>query len=75
MHRYQKYLSPKSNDGLGIYVIDGYGLENKIDKGFLYYDIWKGIYGFPLANKLADTILKQRLTTCGYIKCMHTPGL
>ena len=29
----------------------------------------------PQAGKLANTLLKQRIATCGYIKCMHTPGL
>ena len=55
--------------------IDEYGLERKFYKGFLYCEIWKGVYGFPQAGKLANTLLKQRLATCGYIVCMHTPGL
>ena len=29
----------------------------------------------PPAGKLANTLLKQRLATYGYIECMHTPGL
>ena len=29
----------------------------------------------PRTGKLANTLLKQRLATCGYIGCMHTPGL
>ena len=55
--------------------IDEYGLESKIHRGFLYCEIRKGIYGFPQAGKIENTILKQRLATCGYIKCMHTPSL
>ena len=55
--------------------IDEYGLERKIYKGFLYCEIRKGIYGFPQAGKLANTLSKQCLSTCGYIECMHTPGL
>ena len=55
--------------------IDEYGLESKIHKVFLYCEMRKGIYGFPQAGKLANTLLKQPLSTYGYIKCMHTPGL
>ena len=36
--------------------IDEYGLESKIYKGFLYCEIRKGIYGFPQAGKLANTL-------------------
>ena len=55
--------------------IDEYGLESKFYKGFLYCEIRKGFYGLPQAGKLTNTLLKQRLATCGYIECMHTPGL
>ena len=55
--------------------IDEYGLERKIYKVFLYYEIQKGIYGFPQAGKLANTLLRKRLDICRYIECMHTPGL
>ena len=49
--------------------IDEYGSERKF-KNYFYI-----IYGLPQAGKLANTLLKQRLATCGYIECMHTPGL
>ena len=52
-----------------------YGLESKIHNEYLYCEIRKGIYGLPQARKLANTLLKQRLATCGYMECMHTPGL
>ena len=55
--------------------IDEYALESKIHNEYLYGEIRKGIYGLPQAGKLANTILKQRLATCGYMECMHTPGL
>ena len=55
--------------------IDEYALESKIHKGFFYCEIRKGIYGLPQSGKLANTLLKQRLATCGYIECMNTPGL
>ena len=77
MHQYQEYVSPNSNDGLLIpqEFIGEYGLESKIYKGFLYCEIRKGIYGFPQAGKIANTLLKQRLANCGYIEYMHTPDL
>ena len=55
--------------------IDEYGLESKIYKVFLYCEIRKGIYGLTQDGKLENTLLKQRLATCGYIECIHTPGL
>ena len=55
--------------------IDEYGLERKNFKGFLYCEIRKGIYGLSQAGELANTILKQRITTCEYIECIHTLGL
>ena len=55
--------------------IDEYGLERKIHKGFSYCEIRKGTYGFPQAGKLINTLLKQILATCMYIKCMRIPGL
>ena len=45
--------------------IDEYGSESKIYKGFLYCEIQKGIYGLHQSGKLANTLLKQRLATCG----------
>ena len=45
-------------------LIDEYGLESKIYKGFLYCEIRKGIYGLPQAGKTANTLLKKRLATC-----------
>ena len=38
-------------------------------------EIRKGMYGILQAGKLANTLLKKRLATCCYIKCMHTSGL
>ena len=79
LHRYQKYVYLNSDEELQIYVpeefIDEYGLERKIHKGFLYCEINKGIYVLPQASKLANTLLKQLLATCGYIKCMHATDL
>ena len=56
-------------------IIDEYDLESKIHNGYLYCEIRKGIYCLPQAGKLANTLLKQGLATCGYMECMHTPGL
>ena len=47
----------------------------KFTKVFLYCEIKKGIYGFPQAGRLANTLLKQHLATWRYIKSTHTPGL
>ena len=55
--------------------IDEYSLERKIYKRFLYCEIHKGIYGFPQAGTLANTLVKQHLATCDYMEYMNTPGL
>ena len=81
MHRYQKYVSTDyeymqiPRHLVPQEFIDEYGLESKIYRGFLYDEIRKGIYGLSQAGKPANTLLKQRLATCGYIECMNTTGL
>ena len=50
--RIPRHLAPQQ-------FIDEYGLERNIYKGFLYCEIWKDIYGFPQAGKLANKLLKQ----------------
>ncbi|KAL7523590.1 hypothetical protein ACHAWF_000585 [Thalassiosira exigua] len=44
------------------------------DEGFLTMEISQGMYGLPLAGKLANDLLKKRLATHGYYECEHTPG-
>jgi hypothetical protein len=43
-----------------------YQLYDKVNKGFIYMEIQKGIYGLPQAGILANKLLRQRLATDGY---------
>eukprot|EP00957_Ditylum_brightwellii_P116464 8883678-Ditylum_brightwellii.AAC.1 len=48
-------------------VIEQYNLNNlKDDKGFVYVEIRKGMYGLPQAGQIAHDQLKQHLSKFGY---------
>ena len=44
-------------------------------KGWVYFEIRKGIYGLKQSGKLANNLLHERLEAHGYYKCETTPGL
>ena len=52
-----------------------YKLKDKIKNGYIYMKIVRGIYGLPQAGKLANDLLKKRLSKEDYFKVDHTPGL
>eukprot|EP00804_Cyclotella_cryptica_P018372 CCRYP_015481-RA/>CCRYP_015481-RA protein AED:0.17 eAED:0.17 QI:0/0/0/1/1/1/2/0/862 len=54
---------------------DAYNLWDRIHNGYIYMEIRRGCYGLPQAGILANKLLKQRLSTNGYFKLPHTPGL
>ena len=43
--------------------------------GYVYCEIWKGMYGLPQSGILANQKLVQRLEPKGYALFKHTPGL
>ena len=43
-----------------------YDLEIKANKGYVYVEIIRSIYGLPQAGKLANTALKEYLAPYGY---------
>jgi hypothetical protein len=43
--------------------------------GWIYIEIWKGMYGLPQAGILANQLLEKCLAIKGYYQCQHTPGL
>ena len=51
------------------------GLRDKARNGFIYIEIWKGMYGLPQAGILTNKLLKEWLTLDGYTEQQHTPGL
>ena len=55
--------------------IDAYNLKDKIKNGYVYMRIIRGMYGLPQAGRLANDLLKKRLSAYGYSEVKHTPGL
>ena len=56
-------------------IIKEYKLMNIANNGYIYCEIWKGIYGLPQTGILADKKLSRKLEPKGYSPCKHTPGL
>ena len=56
-------------------IIDKYDLTTIVEDGWVYIKISKGMYGLPMAGKLANDLLRERLKTAGYDPCEFTPGL
>ena len=57
-------------------IIVKYNLQDLVDKdGWVYIEIWKGMYGLPQAGIIARQLLKKRLSEKGYYQCQRTPGL
>jgi hypothetical protein len=52
-----------------------YDLTTHVNKGFVYVEIRKAIYGLPQAGILANQLLRKRLAPAGYYEVAHTPGL
>ena len=56
-------------------IIMEYNLINIAHNGYIYCEIWKGMYCLPKAGILANHQLVRRLEPKGYSPCKHTPGL
>ena len=52
-----------------------YELETCTRDGWVYFKILKGVYVLPQAGKLANDILRKRLSTDVYYEAATTPGL
>ena len=52
-----------------------YNLEQNTGKGFIYLEIRKAIYGLPVAGRLVNLQLQEKLKPSGYYKVPHTPVL
>jgi len=56
-------------------IIDKYQLKPQADeKGFLYCEVTRGMYGQPQAGLLAQKQLTKRLNKAGYTQSQVTPG-
>jgi hypothetical protein len=60
---------------LPTHIMDLYALHDKVDNGFVYAEVRKGMYGLPQAGKLAYDRLQTYLAPLGYEPCQHTHGL
>jgi len=50
--------------------------RNLVDEeNWVYIKIGKGVYGLPQADILANQLLEKCLSTKGYYRCQHIPGL
>jgi hypothetical protein len=47
----------------------------KVNNGFVYVEINKGMYGLPQAGLLGNKLLAHRLAKYGHYQAIHTPGL
>jgi hypothetical protein len=56
-------------------IIEHYRLNEKVLDGYIYMEIWKGMYGLPQAGILTNKLLKKRLARHRYFEQPHTPGL
>jgi hypothetical protein len=56
-------------------IIQKYNLDALAVDGWVYIEIWKGMYGLKQAGLLANQLLQTRLAPFGYYPARHTPGL
>jgi hypothetical protein len=57
-------------------IIHEYRLKKVVDnKGFVYLEVTKGMYGLPQAGLLANELLEKRLNKHGYYQSKLVPGL
>ena len=55
--------------------IDEYELETCTQEGWVYFEIFKVVYGLPQTGKLDNAIIRKRLGASGYNEAATTPGL
>ena len=56
-------------------IIDHYDLNKIATDGWVYQKIVRGMYGLPIAGKIANDLLTKRISKAGYHPCQFTPGL
>ena len=74
MKRY-KYMRIKISD-IPKEIIQEYKLhELEMEEGYVYCEIFKGMYGLPQAGIIAQELLQERLAKAGYHQSKSIPGL
>jgi hypothetical protein len=57
------------------WIVEQYGLANKIHNGHIYLEMQRVVWGLPQAGIFANKLLKKRLAPHGYYECKQTPSL
>ena len=56
-------------------IIEEYDLTSKVDqKRNVHCEVWRGMYGLPQAEIIAQELLDERLQKAGYTQSILTPG-
>jgi hypothetical protein len=56
-------------------IVQKYNLNALAVDGWVYIEIWKGMYGLKQSGLLANQLLQTRFTPFGYYPARHTLGL
>ena len=57
-------------------MIEEYNLQNKvINNGYVYVEVWKGMYGLPHSGIIGHHLFEKRLHKHGYHQSKYTSGL
>ena len=73
----KEYVSIKF-DNIPDELCDEYGLTPDsplVHHGWVYFAVVRGTYGIPQSGRLANDLLRKRLTASGYHEAVTTPGL
>ncbi|KAL7453871.1 hypothetical protein ACHAXS_000311 [Conticribra weissflogii] len=57
------------------HIMQQYDVRTNGNHGYIYMEIWRGIWGLPQAGILANKLLKKRLKLHSYYEVADTPGL
>ena len=55
--------------------VQEYNLLAYTRDGWVYFEIWRGVYGLPQSGMLSNKLLGQRLNKAGYYQFPTSPGI
>ena len=55
--------------------IDKYDLHDYVHEGWVYFEIYNGVYGIPRSGSLSNDLLETRLLENDYYQCPQIPGM
>ena len=56
-------------------IIYQYKLYDMVSDGWVHVCIERGMYGIPVAGRIANDLIVKRMRVAGYHPCQFTPGL